>query len=117
MASMSLSSDIRLGEYIARIVYLSRRIYEARNDLEKSAGNRRAGEPLQGAGRQDAPAHPRPSWQQRGLRLSHPRQPRRPATDGVASPRVSAQERARGGPPRRCVDALPGLEIAEPGDD
>ena len=33
----------------------------------------------------------------------------------VASSRVSAHERARGRPPRRRVDALPGLEVARSG--
>ena len=40
----------------------------------------------------------------------------RPATDRLSPSRVSAQERARGRPPRRRVDALPGVEIAESRD-
>ena len=96
------------------VIDSSRRIYEAHNDhLEKPGGSRRAGAPVQGAGRQDAAAHPRAPRKQRGLRLSHPRQPGRSAADGLAASCLSAQERARRGAARWRLDALPGVAIAQ----
>ena len=89
------------------------RIYEARNQREEPGRDRRVGERLQGAGRQDATSHPRAPGQQRGVRLPYPRQPRAPATNGLPPSCVPAQERTSCGPPRRRLDALPGVEIPE----
>src|SRR4026208_2274295 len=106
------SSDIRICEYMRAVVDSSRRIYEARKDLEDAGSRRRAGEPVQGVGRQNALAYPRAVGKQRSVRLPHPRQPGPSAGERLPASGVSAEERSRRSTPRRCVDALSGLEIA-----
>lgn len=66
--------------------------------------------------RQNATAYPCAARQQRSVRLPHSRQPWNPATHRIAPSRVSAQERSRGGSTRRRVDALSGVDLAEPYD-
>src|SRR5919204_3902550 len=94
---------IRQGEY-----------YEANKYDEEPGSDRRAGEHLQGTRRQDAAAHPRAPGKQRGVRLPHPRQPGAPATHRLAPSRAPPEEWVGRSPPRRCLDALPSLEILEP---
>src|SRR5439155_6391219 len=85
--------NIRISEYMDRVIYLSRRIYEG-------PGDRPVGGNLQGARRPDAPSDSRAAGEQRGLRVPYPRRPRRAAADRLPAPGILAPGRTRRGAAR-----------------
>src|SRR5579884_351142 len=103
-----LSNYIRLDKYRARVLYMSRRIYERKQGNESAREKRVGGDATASVGGSHAVAVDQPDGRRGVVRVLLRRGAGDQPAEDLAAPGVSAAGGRGAGAARRIMDALPG---------